>query len=113
MKKSDLKDIIEEDFSNDYYECNIIPKNANQDNKTGITLKSNEGDFIRAQQMIMETINKKGDRFLIRNVEIGVVDTPKNKPICVEIKTKNEMSGKANLRFYSANKKGIATIMID
>ena len=57
-------------------------------------------------------MQSKGDRFIINETEFYVVDAPKNKPACIEIKHKTGKSGKANLKIYHINGKGGATIHI-
>ena len=48
-------------------------------------------------------MQSKGDRFIINETEFYVVDAPKNKPACIEIKHKTGKSEKANLKIYHIN----------
>ena len=49
---------------------------------------------------------------MINGVEIAIIDTPKNRPVLVEVKPKTGISGKANIRVFEVNNKGGGTIMI-
>jgi hypothetical protein len=102
---------IEEDIS-EYYECVMTPINASEDSKTGFTFKGSDADYLKAHGVIMQMIQKKGDRFVINGVEISIVDAPQNKPVCIGIKPKNGLTGKANLKVYALNKNGGATMHV-
>ena len=114
MEMTKIDDMLngENEFFSDYYEFTMIPKNSPIDNKTGVTIKGSSDEFVKAHKIIKSMTDKKGNRLTINGVDIAIMDTPKNKPIVIEIKAKNELSGKANLKFYEANKKGISTVMI-
>ena len=49
---------------------------------------------------------------MINGVEIGILDTQKNKPVMMEVKPAKGLSGKANLNMFGVNNRGFATIMI-
>ena len=100
------------DETSDDFEIVTIPKNAPVEGKSGITMKGSNDQYAKAHKVIMEIFGKKGDRFVINSNEICITDVPTNKPVSVEIKCMNSFSGKANLRMYSKNNKGISTIMI-
>ena len=102
---------IEKDQSQ-FYNLASFPKNVPEDNITGITIKGTNSDYLKGHEILMEMFVKKGDKFDIDGTEVMVADTPTNKPISIEVKEKNGRSGKANLKIYSKNAKGSATIMI-
>ena len=54
----------------------------------------------------------KGERFIITGIEMSISDTPKNKPINIEIKPLQGLTGKVHLKIYDINGRGGATIMI-
>ena len=78
------------------YEIEMIPKSASEDDKTAITFKGNDSEYIAAQKVLKATLNRKGERFLINEIEISITDTPKNRPMIIGIKPKEGISGKAN-----------------
>ena len=94
------------------YECNLFPKNAGEENKTGIVIKGNDSLYINASKMLSEFFSVKGEQFHINGVDLTVADTPKNKPISMEVKDKGGLTGKANLKIYEVNMRGSATIMV-
>ena len=100
------------DDISDNYDITMFPKNVSDAEKSGITIKGNNEEYINAHKSIKDIFRKKGERFFINNNEVCVTDVPTNKPICVEVKTKNSLSGKANLKIYDKNAKGVGTIMI-
>ena len=104
----DMKEI----FDNENYDIEIIPKNGNSENKTGITFKGSQVEYIGAHEVLKLFFQKKGDKFSINNVDVSVIDLPKNKPVIVEVKPKNGMSGKVNFKVYDVNTRGSATIMV-
>ena len=67
------KDAIEkmENESSDYYECILTPKNAPDDNKSGITINGSNDQYIEAHLKLLEILNVKGDRYIINNTEVG------------------------------------------
>ena len=101
-----------EDIVCEGYELELVPKTANKDKKTGVTIKGSESQYLDAHKMLKDMIQKKGDRFLINGVEVGVLDTPKNNPFIIEVKPKGGLSGKVNLTIFDINNRGGATIMI-
>ena len=106
-------DGIEEDMSqSDYYDVVETPGNASKENKNGVTFKGSDNEYFKAQAFLIEMTKKKGDRFQINGVEIYIADNPNNKPVTIGIKPKNGISGKANLKIYSKNRRGSATIMV-
>ena len=96
----------------DYYECVLTPNNAPADCKTGVTFKGKDADYLKAHKMIMNIAQNKGDRYMINDTEGNISDAPKNKPACVEIKSKLGQTGKANLKIYAKNGRGFGTIHI-
>ena len=105
-------DLVMEDFVCEGYELEIVPTKASIENKTGITIKGNDHEYIEANRMLKDLFQKKGEKFLINGISISINDVPKNKPINVEVKSKLGLSGRVNLKIYELNKKGGATIMI-
>ena len=96
----------------DYYETVLTPNNAPNDSKTGVTFKGKDAEYLKAHRIMMEMAKSRGDRYIINETEFNVIDAPKNKPACIEIKHKNGQSGKANLKIYPINGRGGATIHI-
>ena len=54
----------------------------------------------------------KGERFIITGIEMSISDTPKNKPINIEIKPLQGLTGKVHLKIYDINGTDGTTIMI-
>ena len=107
------KEVVEvEEDVNDYYEWLEVPKNASDDNKTGVTFKGSDDEYFKAHTIIVEMTHKKGDRFVVNGTEMSIADAPKNKSICIAVKPKGGLTGKANLKIYGKNNKGFGTIMI-
>ena len=81
-KRRDIEDNTEENIEelSDYFEWNLIPINAASDNKTGITFKGRDAEYIQAHKVVQEMMKVRGERYLINGIEISVVDAPKNKP---------------------------------
>ena len=96
----------------DYYTSVLTPYNAPLDSKTGVTFKGKDAEYIKAHKLMMEMIKSRGDRYLINETEFNIVDTPKNKPACIEVKHKTGQSGKVNFKIYPINGRGGATIHI-
>ena len=94
------------------YDLELVPTAAMKDKKTVVTIKGSESGYLEAHRILKEMLNKKGDRFLINGVEIGLSDIPKNKPIIVEVKPKSGLSGRVNLTIFEVNNRGGATIMV-
>ena len=94
------------------YNLELVPQTAADDKKTCVTIKGSESGYLEAHKLLKEMTKKKGDRFLINGIEIGISDTPKNKPINVEVKPRAGMSGKVNLTIFDVNNRGGATIMV-
>ena len=61
---------------NEYYDCVMTPNNAPVDNKTGFTFKGSDVEYLKGHKVIMEMVQKKGDRFVINGSEISIVDNP-------------------------------------
>ena len=102
-----------EDLTSDFYDVEMIPFKASANNKTGITFKGSSVEYLNAHKNILELVKRKGERYVINGIEIGIVDNPENKPICVDIKPKTGLSGKVNLSVFCVNDKGSATIMVN
>ena len=84
---------MKEFFDIDNYDIEIIPTNGNSDNKTGLTIKGSQVDNV-LQQFFFQ---KKGDKFSINNMDISVIDLPKNKNVVIEVEPMTRMSG--NVKF--------------
>ena len=119
MAKKPIKDEEEEEQEggieeiSDYFEWNLIPINAPSENKTGITFKGRDAEYIQAHKSVQKMMKVRGERYMINGVEIAVVDAPKNKPSVVDVKPRNGLSGKANVKIYDMNKNGGATMYIN
>ena len=100
------------DDDHDYYEWSWTPKNASEENKTGVSFKGKDTEYINAHGKIVELFKKKGEKFVINGTELSIADKQKNKPINIEIKSKKGFSGKANLKIYDVNNRGGATMLI-
>ena len=94
------------------FEWSLTPHNASMESKTGITFTGKDTEYINAHGKLLEMFKTKGESFLINSVEIRISDTPKNKPLSVEVKPKLGLSGRSNLKIYAVNKRGGATIHI-
>ena len=101
-----------DDFECDGYEMEVVPVKVVLEKKSGITFKGSGEGYLEAHRIIKLMTGTKGDRFLKNGVEMTILDTPKNKPIKVEIKLKNGISGKANLKIFEINRNGGATMMV-
>ena len=88
---------IMDEFDCEGYEIELMPKMASNEDKTTITFKGNDSEYIEAQKLLKSTLKNKGERFLINEIEISISDTPKNRPMVVGVKPKDGLSGKANL----------------
>ena len=95
-----------------HYDVVVTPKNASEENKSGITIKGKDSGYINANKRISEMFRNKGDKFVINDIELRISDTPKNKPITIEVKPKGGLTGGANLKMYDINNRGGATIHI-
>ena len=93
------------------YEIELVPKLASDEDKTAITFKGNDSEYVAAQKLLKGILNKKGERFLINEIEISITDTPKNRPMIIGVKPKDGITGKANLKLFQINNRGGATIM--
>ena len=105
-----MTDIKMEELNSEFYDVEMIPIKVSAHNKTGITFKGSCIEYLNAHKNILELVKKKGERYVINGIEIGIVDNPENKPICVEIKAKTGLSGKVNLSVFGVNDRGSATI---
>ena len=102
----------EEEIGESFYDMERTPINAAEDNKTGITFRGNDEKYLDAHKNIMNMVKKKGERFVVNGFDIAIMDVPNNKPVKIEIKPKNGLSGKVNLKIYDINRRGSATILI-
>ena len=58
------KDIDEnKDGRSDYFEWNLIPNNASEDNKTGASFRGSDEEYLIAHGKILEMTSKKGERY--------------------------------------------------
>ena len=94
------------------YEVEFVPVKAVPENKSGITFKGNGAGYLEAHRMIQSIARKTGEILIKNGIEMCVIDTPKNKPTKIEIKRKNGVIGKVNLKVYDVNGKGGATMMV-
>ena len=104
--------VMMEDIACQGYDLNLVPETATNDMKTGVTIKGRDTGYFDGHRLLKTIRKKKGERFLINGVEIRISDTPKNKPINVEVKPKGGLSGKANLIIFDKNNRGGATTMV-
>ena len=51
------------------FECNVFPKNASEENKTGIVIKGKDSLYINATKMLSELFSTKGEQFHINGVD--------------------------------------------
>ena len=94
------------------FDLEIVPNKASEENKTAITIKGNEGEYLDAHRILKNFFRIRGQKYNINGIDIRVVDLPKNKLIKIEVKSKVGMSGKVNLNIYEVNNRGGATMMI-
>ena len=94
------------------YDLEVTPLTAPVDNKTGITFRGSNENYMDAHGKLLELMNEKGERYLINGIEVAIADNPPNKPIIVEVKPKVGLTGKANLKIYDKNRRGSATILL-
>ena len=100
------------DEEHDYYEWCLTPNNASDENKSGVTFKGKDTEYINAHSKILDLFKKRGERFYLNGIELSIADKQKNKPINIEIKSKKGFTGKVNLKIYEKNNRGGATMMI-
>ena len=100
------------DDDQDYYECCFTPNNSTEENKSGVTFKGKDKEYIAAHGKIVDLFKKKGEKFFLNGIELTILDKQKNKPINIELKSKKGFSGKVNLKIYGVNNRGGATMMI-
>ena len=103
---------MDEDQDQDYYEWSLTPQNASEENKTGVSFKGRDIEYINAHGKIVELFKKKGEKFALNGIELSIADKQKNKPINIEIKSKKGFTGKVNLKIYDVNNRGGATMLI-
>ena len=89
------------------YDLEIVPNKASDENKTGITIKGSEIEYLEAHRILKNFFRVRGQKFNINGVDLRIVDLPK-KLIKVEVKSKTGLSGKVNLNIYDVNKRGQA-----
>ena len=92
------------------YAIETVPKTAADEEKTTIT--GNDLEYVEAQKVLKNSFKKKGERFLINEIEVTISDTPKNRPMIIGVKPKDGITGKVNLRYFDINNRGGATIMV-
>ena len=96
----------------EFYEWEMKPKNFSDDLKTGVSFKGDSAEYISAHEKISNLLDQSNSRFTINDRKMTVLKNGKNKPLRVEVKTLKGSVGKVNLKFYSVNSKGSATITI-
>ena len=94
------------------YEVEFVPIKALPENKLGITFKGNGAGYLEAHKIIKSITGMTGEVLVKNGLEMSVIDTPKNKPTKIEIKYKNGVSGRVNLKIFDVNSKGGATMMV-
>ena len=94
------------------YELEFVPIKAAPENKSGITFKGNGVGYLEAHRIIKSIAGKEGEILIKNGIEMMVTETSKNKPTKIEIKRKNGVMGKVNLKIYDMNGKGGATMMV-
>ena len=101
-----------ESLQSDYYDFLLTPITAAEDCKNGVTFRGSDEEYFKAHKIIGELTKHKGDKYVIKGVEISIADAPQNKPATISIKTKNGITGKANIKIYYKNKRGTASILV-
>ena len=94
------------------FELEMVPNKAADQNKTGITIKGNEPDYLEAHRILKDFFRIRGQKYHINGIDVRIVDLPKNKLIKIKVKAKMGLSGKVNLNIYDVNKLGGATMMV-
>ena len=94
------------------YECEFVPVRTGPENKSGITFKGHGAGYFKAHKIIEMMTEKTGEIVVKSGIEIVVFDTPKNKPIKIEIKKKNGVFGEVNLKIFDINGKVGVTMMV-
>ena len=94
------------------YEVEFVPVKALPENKLGITFKGNGVGYLEAHKIIKAITGMTGEVLVKNGLEMTVIDTPRNKPTKIEIKYKNGVSGRVNLKIFDVNSKGGATMMV-
>ena len=70
------------------FDLEIVPNKAAEENKTGITIKGNESEYLEAHKILKKYFRIRGQKYIINGIDIRVVDLPKNKLVKVEVKSK-------------------------
>ena len=100
-----------EELMSEGYDLEVVPNKASEENKTGITIKGTEIEYLEAHKILKNFFRIRGQKYCINGVDLRIVDLPK-KLIKVEVKSKIGMSGRINLNIYDVNNRGGATMMI-
>ena len=87
------------DEEHDYYEWCLTPNNASDENKSGVTFKGKDTEYINPHDKIVDLFKKRGERFYLNGIELSIADKQKNKPINIEIKSKKGSVGWGKLVF--------------
>ena len=112
--KMEVETTSDEDtnYINDGYDWEMIPKRNSDDTKTGVTFKGNSSEYLKGHEKLSQMMTKKEKRYFVNGRELRILDNAKNKPTKVEIKPLKGPSGKVNIKIYSVNAKGSATMMV-
>ena len=62
------------------YEWILTPHNASDDNKSGVTMKGNDTEYINANKKVASLFKTRGDKFKINGIEVFIADVPKISP---------------------------------
>ena len=92
----------------------FYPENAEDEDKTGATIKGNNARYKEAQDKISTMFTKKGAEYTVNKRKIKVLDNPKEKGCIkseVEVTTAKGERGIVTLKFWAPGKKG-ATIQV-
>ena len=96
----------------EFYDWDMIPKRNSEEAKTGVSIKGDTDEYIAAHGKILKMMSQKGAKFFLNGREFRILDNAKNKPLKVEVKPLKGATGKVNLKIYTVNTKGSATMMI-
>ena len=78
---------IKEDV-NDYYDWEMIPTTYADDKKTGVSFKGDSNEYIKAHEMLMKMMDRKGTKYLVNGREFRILDNARNKPQNIQCEQK-------------------------
>ena len=97
-----------EEFTRETYP--YIEDGKDDEEADGITFKGKSRKYIGAYNRLREKM-VQGAEFIVNGIELKIKNTPKNKPMKVEVKSKEGELGKAQIQMYNPGKKG-ATLLV-